>query len=187
MRRDLFCAAVAILIVTPAAALDLPARKAGLWEITTTMDGQNMPAQVAQQCIDAETDKLMNSFGSDMRKDACSKQDVQKVGATFVVDLVCKFGPMTSTSRGVVSGDFNSAYTVKVSSKREGGPNMPGMPDISNNLTIEAKYLGACAADQKPGDIIMAGGRKMNIRDLENMQNKMQDMMKNMPKGMYQK
>ncbi len=64
---------------------------------------------------------------------------------------------------------------------------MPGMPDISNNLTIEAKYLGACAADQKPGDIIMAGGRKMNIRDLENMQNKMQDMMKNMPKGMYQK
>ena len=37
-------------------------------------------------------------------------------------------------------------------------------------MTIEAKWLGACKADQKPGDMIMAGGRKMNIRDLQNCQ-----------------
>ena len=30
-------------------------------------------------------------------------------------------------------------------------------------MTIAAKWLGACKADQKPGDIIMAGGRKFNI------------------------
>jgi hypothetical protein len=33
----------------------------------------------------------------------------------------------------------------------------------------------------------MAGGRKVNIHDMQNMQNRMQDMMKNMPKGMYPK
>jgi hypothetical protein len=185
MRRDLLCAAAVILVVTPAVALDLPARKAGLWEIKTVMDGGSQPAQVAQHCIDAETDKLMSSIGGDMRKEACSRQDVQKVGATYVIDSVCKFGPMTSTSHGVVTGDFNSAYTVKMTSKRDGGPNIPGMPaGGTSTMTIEAKWLGACAADQKPGDIIMAGGRKMNVRD---MQNKMQDMMKNLPKGLFQK
>lgn len=187
MRRDLLCAA-ALLAATPAVALDLPARKAGLWEIKTVMDGGSHPAQVAQHCIDAETDKLMNSIGGEMRKEACSKQDVQKVGSTYVIDSVCKFGPMTSTSRGVVTGDFNSAYTVKMTSKREGGPNIPGMPaGGTDTMTIEAKWLGACAADQKPGDMILAGGQKMNVRDLQNMQNKMQDMMKNLPKGLFQK
>lgn len=181
MRRNLLCAAVSVLIVTPAAALDLPARKAGLWEIKTTMEGRNQQPQVAQHCIDAETDKLMNSIGGDMRKEACSKQDVQKVGASYVIDSVCKFGTMTSTSHGVVTGDFNSAYTVKLTSKHEGGPNIPGMPaDGASNLTLEAKWLGACAADQKPGDMIMAGGRKVNIRDMQNM-------MKNLPKGLFQK
>jgi len=185
MRRKLICAAAVILAATPAVALDLPARKAGLWEIKTVMDGGNQPAQVAQHCIHAETDKLMNSIGGDMRKEACSKQDVQKVGSTYVIDSVCMFGPMTSTSHGVVSGDFNSAYTVKVTSKRDGGPNLPGMPaGGTSTMTIEAKWLGACAADQKPGDMILAGGRKVNVRDL---QNKMQDMMKNLPKGLFQK
>jgi hypothetical protein len=33
-------------------------------------------------------------------------------------------------------------------------------------MTIEAKWLGACKADQKPSDIMMANGMKMNIHDL---------------------
>jgi hypothetical protein len=30
-------------------------------------------------------------------------------------------------------------------------------------MTYSAKWLGPCAADQKPGDMIMADGRKINI------------------------
>ncbi len=130
MRKHLMLSFVftAVIGAAPATALDLPARKAGLWEITMTMEGRNIPMPTAQHCIDAETDKLMSSIGGDMRKDMCSKQDVQKVGNTFVVNSVCKIGASTTTSQAVVSGDFNSAYTVKVTSKREGGPAMPGMP-----------------------------------------------------------
>ena len=73
-------------------------------------------------------------------------------------------------THGVISGDFNSAYTVKVSSKREGGPAVPGRPaDGTSNMTMEAKWLGACKADQKPGDMIMSNGMKMNIRDIPNL------------------
>ncbi len=172
--RSLALVTLALTCVQPAAALDLPARKPGLWGIKMTFEGRNLPPQTTEHCIDAETDKLMSSIGGNMQKDACSKQDVTKVGGTIVVDSVCKFGAATTTSHGVVSGDFNSAYTVKVASKREGGPAMPGMPaDGSSSMTIDAKWLGACKADQKPGDMIMAGGRKINIRDMQNLQGMM--------------
>ena len=47
---------------------------------------------------------------------------------------------------------------------------MPGMPaDGATNMTIETKHLGACKADQKPGDMITADGRKINIVDMQNM------------------
>ncbi len=160
----------AFACAAPAAALDLPARKAGLWEMTMIFEGRNLPPQVSQHCLDAETDKLMSSIGGGMRQDMCSKQDVSRVGSTIVVDSVCKIGPTTTTSHGVITGDFNSAYTIKSTSKREGGPATPGMPkDGTTTMTIDAKWMGACKADQKPGDMIMADGRKVNIRDLQNI------------------
>ena len=48
---------------------------------------------------------------------------------------------------------------------------MPGMPaGGTTNMTIDAKWLGACKSDQRPGDIIMANGMKMNIADMQKMQ-----------------
>jgi hypothetical protein len=32
-------------------------------------------------------------------------------------------------------------------------------------MTIEAKWVGACKPDQKPGDVVMPGGYKMTIKD----------------------
>ena len=96
----------------------------------------------------------------------CSKPDIQKTGDTITVDSTCKIGPYATSSHAVITGDFNSAYTVKVVSKQE-GPAIPGMPP-ERTMTIDAKWAGACKADQKPGDMIMAG-RKLNVRDLQNL------------------
>jgi hypothetical protein len=171
MRPRLAIVAFALVSASPATALDLPARKAGLWEIKMAFEGRSIPPQTMQQCIDAATDKQMNSIGGSMAQESCSKQDVQKVGGTIVVDSVCQIGPAKMTSHGVISGDFNSAYTVKIASTREGGPAVPGMPaDGTTNMTMDAKWLGACKADQRPGDIIMANGMKMNIVDLQKLQ-----------------
>ena len=73
---------------------------------------------------------------------------------------------MSMTSHGEITGDFNSAYTVKSATHSERGP--AGVPRDSTT-TIEAKWLGACKADQKPGDIMMPGGMKMNIKDMEKL------------------
>jgi hypothetical protein len=170
MRRHIPIVLLGLVIASPAAALDMPARKAGLWEIKMSFEGRNMPAQTSQHCVDAATDKQMNSFSGGMSKDACSKQDIQTSGGKTTVDSVCKFGATTTTSHAEITGSFDSAYTVKVAMKSDGAP--PAMqqanPGGVTNMTIEAKWAGACKADQKPGDIMMANGMKMNIRDLQN-------------------
>ena len=124
------------------------------------------PEMTMQQCTDETTDKEMSTSFSPMAKDICSKQDIQKTATGYVTDSVCGFAGMTIKSHAEITGDFNSAYTVKSTSHSQGGP--AGVPRDSTT-TIEAKWLGACKADQKPGDIMMPGGMKMNIKDMEKL------------------
>jgi hypothetical protein len=166
LRRCLIIAA-AMLTAAPVFALDMPTRKAGLWELKMAFEGRNLPAQVIRQCVDASTDKLMNANFGGSALEACSKKDIKNSGGTITVDSVCKFGEVTSTSHAVVTGSFDSAYTVNVTTTRQGGPAMPGAaPGAASHMTIESKRVGDCEAGQKPGDIIMGNGIKMNILDL---------------------
>jgi hypothetical protein len=100
-----------------------------------------------------------------MGKEICSRQDIQKTATGYVSDSVCGVAGVTVTSHAEITGDFNSAYTVKSTSHSERGA--AGVRDTTS--TIEAKWLGACKADQKPGDIMMPGGMKMNIKDMEKL------------------
>jgi hypothetical protein len=96
----------------------------------------------------------------------CSKQDIQKTATGYVTDSVCTVAGVTMTTHSEILGDFNSAYTVKATSNSQGGS--AAVPRDSTTV-IEAKWLGACKADQKPGDIMMPGGVKMNIKDMERL------------------
>jgi len=170
MRRPLAMIVLALVFAAPAFALDMPARKAGLWEIRMAFEGRNLPAQVMKQCVDAATDRQMNNFGGPAQG-ACAKQDVSHSGGTMTVDSVCKFDDATTTSHAVVTGSIDSAYTMQVTSTRAGGRPLPGMtPGAATHMTIQAKWLGPCAAGQRPGDIIMANGMKMNVLDVQHMQ-----------------
>jgi uncharacterized protein DUF3617 len=160
----------AVLTAAPAFTFDMPARKPGLWEIKIDFAGRNLPARTMQQCIDAATDKIMNAQFGGTTKEACAKQDIKNAAGTTIVDSVCKFGEATVTSHAVMTGSFDSAYTVDVTSTREGGRPLPGQtPGAETHMKIEAKWLGACAAGQRPGDIMMGNGMKMNILDLPKM------------------
>src|SRR5262249_2754797 len=124
-----------------------------------------------QECLDAATDKLMNSnFAGAAAGTTCSKQDMTRSGATIVVDSVCTVaGGSTVTSHTVVSGSFDSGYTVDVTSTREGGRPLPGgaAPGGSTQMKIAATWIGPCKPGQKPGDMIMGNGMTMNILDLQ--------------------
>ncbi|MCA6114799.1 DUF3617 family protein [Bradyrhizobium sp. WSM 1738] len=171
MRRLLFLSwsamgLLALLPVSGAEAVELPVRKAGLWEMKVVSTDSASPDMTMQQCTDETTDKDMSTAMSPMAKQICSKQDIQKTATGYVTDSVCGMAGITVKSRAEITGDFNSAYTVKSTSNSEGG--IAGAPR-NTTTTIEAKWIGACKADQKPGDIMMPGGMKMNIKDMEKL------------------
>jgi len=168
MTRRLALLGSAVCLVVSAgtaSAVDLPTRKAGLWEMKMVKTGSSMPEMTMQHCTDESTDKEMSTTAAPMAKQVCSKQDIQKTATGYVSDSVCGVAGVTVTSHAEIVGDFNSAYTVKSTSHVEGGPS--GARD--SVTTIEAKWLGACKSDQKPGDIVMPGGMKMNVKDMEKL------------------
>jgi hypothetical protein len=69
------------------------------------------------------------------------------------------------TSHSEVTGDFNSAYTVVTTSHSDKG--LTNLRDLTTR--IEGKWLGDCKPGQKPGDVIMPGGFKLNLKDAEKL------------------
>lgn len=170
MRRPAltFCTAGLLLATLPAlaSAVELPTRKAGLWELKMVRAGSPTPEITMQHCTDEATDKQMTATFSPMSKEKCAKNETQKTATGYSTDSVCSFNGTTMTSHSEVTGDFNSAYAVKVTSHNDKPP--AGMPQ-DTSMTLEAKWLGACGATQQPGDIVMPGGFSMNIKDMEKL------------------
>lgn len=158
MRR--FAAAVVVVVTcaAPALAAEMPARKAGLWEMKTNgTGGRNM---TMQQCVDAKTDQAMQAGASPTPQRDCSKRDIQKSGDTVTIDSTCTVNGRTVTNHSVITGSFDSNYTMVISTQGQGIP-------AGRTVTIAAKWVGPCAADQKPGDVIMPNGMKMNMNDMQ--------------------
>ena len=142
-----------------AAATDLPARKPGLWEVKTITDNRGA-GLVVRQCIDAATDQLLLSGTGPISAAFCSKRDVQKSGNTLVMDSTCTVGGKPASSHAVVTGSFDSAYTMNVTA--QGDELKAGL-----SMTLTGQWLGPCEGGQRPGDVIMPGGIKVNILDLQ--------------------
>jgi Protein of unknown function (DUF3617) len=143
------------------AAEEMPSRKAGLWEVKMSIENRGAPGQAIQQCIDPSTDQMMQSSAGPLAAGACSKRDVQRSANGMTIDSTCTIAGKTATSHAIVTGSFDSAYTMTVTSQSE------GMPGGGMTMTMQAKWLGPCAADQKPGDMIMPGGIKLNILEMQ--------------------
>jgi len=171
MTRQLlsFCLGSCLLALLPArdaGAVEMPLRKAGLWEMKLARTGSPLPEMTMQHCTDETTDKDMATASAPMSKEVCSKRDIEQTATGYVTDSVCSVAGVSMTSHSEISGDFNSAYTVKTTSHAEHGAARPPR-DVTT--TIEAKWLGACKPDQKPGDIVMPGGFKLNVKDAEKL------------------
>jgi hypothetical protein len=145
-----------IFFTIPALSAELPSRKPGLWEVQTTFENGKIPPQVIRQCIDAATDQMTQSGAANYQRE-CSKRDVQKSAGSTTIDSTCTVGGKILTSHAVVTGSLDSAYTMTVTSQSEGAP------AVSRTITMAAKWIGSCTADQKPGDMIIANGMKINL------------------------
>ncbi|HET6554643.1 MAG TPA: DUF3617 family protein [Dyella sp.] len=167
--RRLLLAVSLLGLASAAMAQDLPAnmpkRKPGLWEMQTT--GMGGHAQVMKLCLDAETDQAMYKMGSQMSGQMCSKFNISVQGTTVVSDAVCKLdmpsGAVSMTSHSETKFDGDTAYHTDGHMKYE--PAVMGKSDVS--MSSEGRWVGACPAGQKPGDMVMPNGTTMNVKDMQ--------------------
>jgi hypothetical protein len=150
-----------LIVVMPALAAELPSRKPGLWQVKTSVGSSNAAALVFQQCIDATTDQMMQSSAGPFAPAVCPERNVQRSENSITIDSTCAVGGKAATAHSVITGSLDSAYTMTVTSQ------IPDIPDGKMIMTMDAKWLGSCAADQKPGDIIMSNGMKINVPEME--------------------
>ena len=159
MKRRLGVACcLAMMCAAPALASDLPARKAGLWQVDTTVTSGHTVSM--KQCIDAKTDQIRQSRFASLPQRNCSKHDVQRSADKITIDSVCTVAGRTTSGHTVITGSFDSAYTMELTSEVKGIP-------TPRHVTMAAKWLGPCAAGQRPGDMVLPNGKTVNIVDME--------------------
>lgn len=136
-----------------AAAMDVPKRKSGLWEMKTSMEG--MPANMGamQMCVDEKSDDITRQQAEADTRRMCSKNEIKRDGNRTVMHSVCTFDKVTATTDAVFTGSFESGYRSEMRTTY----NPPMMGRKESRMTIEAKWLGPCKAGQKPGDVMING------------------------------
>jgi len=171
MLRRLVVVAAVLTSVAPASALDLPARAPGLWELDVTPDlsGYNLPANLlpqrratAHQCIDATVDQLFwrRDLGGPMVEQKLCQANVSSRNGTVTADFVCSLRGLDMKMHMVISGDFEHAYTMDLTSS-QGPINGVTLPPM--HVTTAYKYVGPCEAGQRPGDFITPEGVMMHL------------------------
>jgi hypothetical protein len=153
-----------------ASADDLPARKPGLWELTRSAPRPEFPPTVQKICLDAATDALLYKVGTAAGHQVCSKVDIHRSGDKVETNSVCQIGASQATTRNVMTMRGDSAYHEDIAVHFD----PPVGKTADSAITQDGKWIGACPADMKPGDIvvqpsgIMPVPMRMNIRDMLN-------------------
>jgi hypothetical protein len=152
-------ALLALLGATCAHADSYPHRKPGLWEITLSSPDSKMPPATSRMCIDAATEASLMSTGGSACTKMCSTCDVKFTGSSGTVDTVCTFSGKTQTTHSQITFTGDSAYRSEVLAKFD--PPIAGKTE--RRSVHEAKWVGACPADMKPGDMVLPTGMKMHV------------------------
>ena len=167
LARPLFALSL-LCLAASAAAVELPAnlpkRKAGLWEMQMgTAGGQSQSMKV---CLDEATDKAMYQMGAQMSGSMCSKFALNVKDGAVVADGVCNLpgpqGTITMTSHSETRFQGDSSYQTTGHVKYD--PAVMGRSEA--DVSSSGKWVGACAAGQKPGDMILPNGQKVNLNDM---------------------
>lgn len=137
-----------------ATASGLPHRKNGLWETSMKVAQHAATGIKAQQCIDEHSDEAMQRRAMEGDPSLqCARADVSNIPGGFETSSVCKTNRGTLTSKMHITGDMQSAYRMEISAHRD-----PPQGTLTDTQTIvDAKWLGACPADMKAGDMRING------------------------------
>jgi hypothetical protein len=139
---------------------ELPHRRPGLWEITRNNVDANNPARTSKICIDAATETMLRDMGASVAKSICSKAAVSVSGNAVNVDSVCQLDRSRVTNHTVITFTSDTTYHHVAATHFD-----PPLFDRADSISeMDGKWLGPCAGDMRPGDVITPMG-KINLVD----------------------
>lgn len=116
---------------------------AGKWKVSVSTGGMDIPPNemcYAKQVSMEEAQTMQQQAGM-----TCTEQTYAADGKSG--HSVCAMQGMTITTDFTVTGDFNTAYTMQMTSSMDPAP--PGMPQPSTS-TIKMERLGDCDPGTAP-------------------------------------
>ncbi len=142
------------------AALDNgPGLKAGLWQTTVKVKGMTS-GMVTKMCLDEGLSKKFSEMGtSNPGKMDCAPVSASRNGGVIDVTTKCTSEGLTVNNQMHMEMTGDDSYHQTVTQTYE-----PAMAEPTMS-TMDGKYLGACTADMRPGDLIMGSGVKINMYD----------------------
>ncbi len=104
----------------------MPKRKAGLWSQTVTMAEFT---QTSRLCLDDATEAKISVVGLQASKTLCAQQSMTpNPTGGWSFNSVCDMGSGgTTTTKGTITGDFNSKYRMEADTSTQGAGALPGM------------------------------------------------------------
>ncbi len=146
-------------------------RKAGLWEVTLRSDDLTLRRQgqlpqrpqTVQMCTDAAAEPVM-LFAIIPGQERCRKTKVAQHGKgsekRYDIATVCYVHENRVDAQIEMRGDMQSAYSGFFSVKYQQTP-MSNM----GRMAFDGRWLGACSAGQRPGDMVLPNGVTVNVLD----------------------
>lgn len=147
----------------------LPARKAGLWQVTVRSDdlvlrhrGQaRQVPQTVQMCTDAAAEPVMLLAivpGQENCRKVQSKRLGAKAGGGWQIQTVCLVHGNRVEADIRIAGDLQTEYHGSYDVR------YPTLPLYnSGRMLFEGRWLGACQPRQRPGDMVLPVGVTVNV------------------------
>jgi hypothetical protein len=157
-RPVLLVAALSALIgIAGADEFKPPPTKDGLWEThsTQTQQGRVVFDTSVKMCQSKELTRSLQSNGEELRKkNECTSTVTQPSPGTYVEESRCSKGPNAGSVTKIIytyQGDTASHTEMHMNAGKS-----------ETVMSLDAKYLGSCPAGMKPGDAVMADGKKIS-------------------------
>jgi hypothetical protein len=146
-------------------AVELPQRKAGLWELKTVMEegGKGARDEALTICVEADMERNTVRASLEEHKTSCTKYDVSRQGDVTKVDAACDFNGRHVDSITEMSGDFQTAMLVKIESTTSGMEKNQSIT-VKRTITQNGKYLGESCGDLQPGEAKSPDGTKVMVQ-----------------------
>lgn len=134
-----------------------PLMKEGLWEnhSSQTMMGRTFQTTI-KICQSIDAQKKEREFAAKVReRNKCTVTMSQPSPGVYLSESRCALGASAgSVSRSTMTFQGDGSYRVETRMTIAGNDHVSVM---------DAKYVGPCPPDMKPGDTLMPDGRKINV------------------------